>query len=79
MIDALYKYYVGYARCVGTIHFRNRPWWLETKSSAFRRLRVQSQPSSVIKIDVLIPAPLPSTLKMNTAGFVRNVGVHLQD
>ena len=70
MRDASYKYYVGYARCVGTTHFTNRPWWLETKSSALRRLRVQSQPSSVIKIDVLIPALLPSTLKMDTAGFV---------
>ena len=70
MIVALYNYYVGYARCVGTIHFRNRPWWLETKSSAFGRLRVQSQPSSDIKIDVLILASLPSTLIMDTAGFV---------
>jgi hypothetical protein len=70
MIDALYNYYVGYARCVGAIHFRNRPWWSESKSPAFRRLQVQSQLSSVIKIDVLILAPLASTVKMDAAGFV---------
>jgi hypothetical protein len=79
MIDTLYNYYFGYARCVGTLHFRNRPLWLETTSPAFRRFQSQSQLSSVIKIDVLTPAPLPSTVKMDTAGFVRNFGIHLQD